>query len=368
MCNIESDSPLYNYKTRESDAVCCERLFCLSCTNHYEKISTSLMTTSSKANPKCPCCRCEEAKAENDENATNTENSKFQFLQAALWTARAASASSLIESSDDKFRRQPHQHPLLVKYANTALDFVEILLDQDAGNTAAKILQGRILGLIGAQDLGLTLLKEAVQKLSSASSSSSSSVPAEQKKRVDELMEQVKEHMARAEMEQAEALLEEIQNMRDQKFVLFVQPHDIVDLRLTIARLELQDGNYKACRTVLKEIMTFGSASEGSSSSSLTPDQLLHTYLLFAKCFIEMQEYDKAIEASNLAIDMNRHYPRVYKELVKAHYGKGGDSELAKSAASRAILYESPWDDQTKQRNQQLYKDLFGNPINDTES
>ncbi|CAJ1954126.1 unnamed protein product [Cylindrotheca closterium] len=381
MCKIECKAPLYNYKTSDSDVPCCDLRFCLSCINHYETISTSLVTSSSSsnsssnANPKCPCCRSTEepnADVANDNDGENasTDKRKFQLLQAALWAAKAASASFLIESdgtlANEKFRRQPHQHPLLVKYANKGLDFVETLLDEDSSNTAAKVLQGRILGLIGAPDLGLTLLKEAVTKL--FKSSSSTSVPVDQQKKVDELMEQVKQHMMVAEMEQAEALLEEIQNMREQKFVLFVQPNDIMEVRLTIARLELQNKDFVACLAALKEIVAIASSEEeeedGSSSaaSSLTPDQLLNAYLLFAKCFVEMKQYDKALEASKLAIGMNRHYPRVYKELVEARYAKG-EVELAKGAAGRAVLYETPWDEQMKRSVQQTYADLFGDPI-----
>ncbi|KAL3940728.1 MAG: hypothetical protein SGBAC_004779 [Bacillariaceae sp.] len=336
-----------------------------------------MTSSSSKSNPICPCCRCEkgEARAEEGEDIpmTDTDSSKFQLLQAALWTAKAASVLSLIKhdrnQANQKFRKHPHQHPLLVNYANKALDFVEAVLDADSRITAAKVLQGRILGLIGTEDLGLTLLKEVVQKLSSASSSSSSSsaVPVDQQKKVNDLTEQVKHHMMLAEMDEAEALLEEIQNMREQKFVLFVQPTDIMELKLAIARLELQNEDFVACQAMLKGIVEMTSNEEeqkegGSSSAPLPPDQILNAYLLFARCFVEMKQYDKAIEASTLAVNMNKHYPLVHKELVDASYAKG-DVELAKSAACRAVLFETPWDEQTKRSNQQAYTDLFGDTI-----
>jgi tetratricopeptide (TPR) repeat protein len=320
MCERAFDHPQYHYKENSSETTCCNRTYCLQCMDHFQTYTSSLVITSSKATTTCPLCRI----AETEEASTN-----YKFHQEAIWTAKAASMQTSSEQQQTS------------KFAHKALDHVEALLDQDSNNQAAKILQGRILGLLGEYDLGLILLTESLQKLKTT-------VPQQQK--VDELMQQVKENMMSGQITEAEALLEEIQTLRNQKFALFVQPTDLVELQLSIADLELGGKAWMACQDTLKEIL--------STENSMTPNQQLQAYLKFAECCYETKHYDKAIEFSKLAIDMNRHYPQVYKYLILAHHAKG-EVELAQSAASRAVLYETPWDPQNQQRTQERYQELL---------
>ena len=260
------------------------------------------------------------------------------------------------------------------KYAHKALDYAEALLDENSNNQAAKILQGRILGLLGEHDLGLTLLRESLAKLQSSNNTS------QQQDKVDQLLQQVKQYMIQGQVEEAEALLEEIQNLRNQKFALFVQPSDLIDLQLSIAELEQDSNDWSSCQQTLRALVTGTSTSAATATNTaattttttttdggggsnnegvtMTPDQQLKVFTAFSKCCFHQKQYDKAIEFGNMAIDMNRHYPQVHKHVILSHYEKG-DVQQAQSVANRAILYETPWDEQNKRRNQAMYFQLF---------
>eukprot|EP00980_Cylindrotheca_fusiformis_P029698 scaffold23730_cov127-Cylindrotheca_fusiformis.AAC.3 len=323
MCERNSfdHSQYYYYQQKAADSPCCKRTYCLQCMDHYQAYTSSLLITSSKAATTCPLCRVEKNDL-GDQTDTN-----YNFYQAAFWTAKAASTTK------DPLRSS--------KFANKALDYIEGVLDQDSNNQAAKIFQGRILGLLGESALGLILLRESLQKLQTT-------VPQQQK--VDILMNQVKEKMMDGKAEEAEALLTEIQTLRNHKFALLVQPTDLIDLQLSVAELEMVHGDWSASLSTLKQIL--------STSTALTPNQQLQAYLQFAKCCHATKQYDKAIESSRFAIDMNRHYPEVYTYLVLAHLAKG-ERDLAESAASHSVLYETPWDPQNHQRTLQRYQEMF---------
>lgn len=69
-------------------------------------------------------------------------------------------------------------------------------------------------------------------------------------------------------------------------------------------------------------------------------------------------QYDKAIHASQAAIEMNRHFEGVhmYKGLSEKALGRLDD---AISTMNQAVLYETPWDNHKRQQAFDLYKELL---------
>ena len=60
-------------------------------------------------------------------------------------------------------------------------------------------------------------------------------------------------------------------------------------------------------------------------------------------CLYEAGDYDRAIMAAEIAIDLNRHFENVYEYLVKSYQAKG-DLSAAIVMMKRAVRYDSPWD------------------------
>lgn len=343
MCErvVSHTNPLYHWSQQGENGSggCCQRSFCLECINNYHA-SSLLIGSSSSSSADADCCpKC---RVEREEGKGEKQNSTVcKSYQAAIWTA---TAQTKVKARDQK----DHQS----KAAHKALDYAEALLDEDSNNQAAKILQGRILGLLlGEHELGLTLLQESLTKLQTSNNSLHQS-------KVDQLLEKVKVHMSQGQIDSAEALLEEIQNVRNQKFALLVQPSDLIDLQLAIAQIEEDSKDWASCQKTLRTLVASLTSNNNDTVVTLTPDQQLRVYTLASKCYFHQRQYDKAIEFGNLAIEMNRHYPQVYKYVVFSYFEKG-DLDQAQTIANRAILYETPWDKSNQQQNETMYLELF---------
>jgi tetratricopeptide (TPR) repeat protein len=77
-----------------------------------------------------------------------------------------------------------------------------------------------------------------------------------------------------------------------------------------------------------------------------------------ARCAYEMKCYEKAIAASDWAIEMNRGFPGVHKYKALAEKARG-DLDAAIATMNRAVLYETPWDDDNRRRALVMYDELI---------
>ena len=69
-----------------------------------------------------------------------------------------------------------------------------------------------------------------------------------------------------------------------------------------------------------------------------------------SRCFYELKKYENAVAAGEAAMAMNRHFPGVHKLLARPQQAMGR-IQLAVANMSRAVLYETPWDDLNQQKN-----------------
>jgi tetratricopeptide (TPR) repeat protein len=78
-----------------------------------------------------------------------------------------------------------------------------------------------------------------------------------------------------------------------------------------------------------------------------------------ARCFYEVEEYDKAVSATDWALEMNRHFPGVHKYKALS-YERMGKLDLAIEVMNQAVLYEAPWDEENQRECVSHYYDLLG--------
>jgi len=76
-----------------------------------------------------------------------------------------------------------------------------------------------------------------------------------------------------------------------------------------------------------------------------------------SRCFYEMGRHDDAIKLGDSAIRMNRHFPEVHKYVALSYWAKG-DMDSAILTMTKAVLYETPWDDKNIKANKILLMDL----------
>jgi tetratricopeptide (TPR) repeat protein len=75
------------------------------------------------------------------------------------------------------------------------------------------------------------------------------------------------------------------------------------------------------------------------------------------RCYYELGDYDRAIRAGSFALEMNRHYEGAHKYVALAHKAKG-DLQQARRTMNRAVLYETPWDEDNRRTQAQLFREV----------
>ncbi len=84
-----------------------------------------------------------------------------------------------------------------------------------------------------------------------------------------------------------------------------------------------------------------------------SPPEQRRVVMGISRCLYEMKSYDAAIEVGESAIYMNRHFPEVHKYVALA-YKDRGDINTAIETMTKAVLYETPWDDKNIKANKAL--------------
>ena len=80
-------------------------------------------------------------------------------------------------------------------------------------------------------------------------------------------------------------------------------------------------------------------------------------FMGLAECAYKVKEYENAIAYANAAIEMNRHFPGIHR-LKALALEKVGRLDEAIVTMNRAVLYETPWDEENQQNVLALYNDL----------
>ncbi|CAJ1964279.1 unnamed protein product [Cylindrotheca closterium] len=114
-----------------------------------------------------------------------------------------------------------------------------------------------------------------------------------------------------------------------------------------------EDGNWDTAIELYKQIL--GNFEQHQAS----PPEWRRVWMGLSRCFFELGDYDMSIHAGTAALEMNRHFPQAHKYVALAQKASG-DVEGAKATLSRAILYETPWDDDNIQSNKRLWQEMFG--------
>ena len=81
-----------------------------------------------------------------------------------------------------------------------------------------------------------------------------------------------------------------------------------------------------------------------------TPRQTRSIFAGASRCLFELKMYEKAVNAGEAALSMNRHFPGVHKLLARPQQAMGM-IQLAVANMSRGVIYETPWDDLNRQAN-----------------
>ena len=316
--------------------------FCFTCLLQYHQYAPPKTTKQAL----CPICVITNSNTKEDGTDQDEEEQRSSKEKQSMMMTRAAINMSIAAQCHTTAKRN--------KYCQMALDDIEYIQDKDPNNVAAKLLYAEVLNLLQKYDLALELLQDTLTKFKSGQVQESAQT------KIQQYMEQVKTFMMEGNSKGAELILDQIEQIRNQKYSISIAPTDVIDLTLQIGQIQQNMEDYGgAIRTYQKLIEKY------SNEHDISPTQYLQLYINSCRCLYHrkqqqphQQNYDLAIEMGMTAIEMNRHYPQVHTYVIKSWIGKGGDLNQAYVLACRALMYETPWDDTNKQQNQKLYNEI----------
>jgi tetratricopeptide (TPR) repeat protein len=90
---------------------------------------------------------------------------------------------------------------------------------------------------------------------------------------------------------------------------------------------------------------------------SRSPPEQRAVIMGLSRCCYEIGDYDNSISFGEGAIEMNRHFPEVHKYVALSQKATG-DLDAAKATMTRAVLYETPWDEKNVEANKIFLQNL----------
>jgi hypothetical protein len=98
--------------------------------------------------------------------------------------------------------------------------------------------------------------------------------------------------------------------------------------------------------------------SKMEDPSAGTPPQQRMMWMGISRCAFHLGKYDKALLAGEAAIEMNRHFPNVHKYVALSQKAMG-DIDAARVTMARAVVYETPWDEEHKADVLRMYHEMM---------
>lgn len=303
----------------------CKHAFCSTCLVAWQRQKhnfTNPYMNPNQANT-CPVCKTEtEGNVEDD-----------LLLRARLLASRA----HYLKSVDPDAQRD-----LLAK----ALVILNQVLEVDVPHLQAYVAKAQVLNLLGEHRQVVDIIEETL------------AVNSERLEKVgilDEMDRKIQEAMMRGDMAEANRIEQQAIAYAEQEGQLGTRfgSEDATDLRLMQAEAYMELGEWETAKDIF-----MNKTPVLSNYGAGTPVQVRRSVMGLAQCAFEMKVYDKAIAASNWAIDINRSFPGVYKYKALAEKATG-DLDAAIATMNRAVLYETPWDNDNRRKALALYDELL---------
>lgn len=92
------------------------------------------------------------------------------------------------------------------------------------------------------------------------------------------------------------------------------------------------DGDWERAIGLYKEILAQSYAVDHNELA--TPSDWRQVWMGFSRCFYELGEYEKSIEAGTAAIEMNRHFPQIHKYVALSQKASGDHTSAIKTATA----------------------------------
>jgi tetratricopeptide (TPR) repeat protein len=289
----------------------CRHAFCTACLIEWQRV---VPTSQDRRETCCPICRSE---------ASNVVDSMLE--KARMYASRA--------------NRRGVTDELKKRYREEALQEVEKVLSIDPPHLQAFFTKAEILRPLG--DPGAAI--EALNQMAELDDQRQAEVA-----HVESLLQRAE--AAETESDE-EALLDEAESLQKKSGNrLGGGEARLFDLKLLQAEAYQDMQEWEEAIKIYISILKV----DGMVGS---PVQYRQVFMGMSRCFFEISVYDKSIAAASTAIEMNPHFPGVYKYKALSQRALGELDEAVKTM-TRAVLYEAPWDDVNKAEALKLYDEI----------
>ena len=301
----------------------CKHAFCSSCLLRWqERKRFSPFSAEIEGNLNCPLCRSE------------TPNVAESLLVSAKLNAERANRPGCTPDEQARFREQ-------------ALTNVEQALDSETPHLHAYCIKIDVLNAIGDGRAALECIDE-LKKVNEERW--------EQKRELTRMLAQADAAIARSD-ENADELMESV----IERVAKSGLPGEVLDdAKQTQIGIQLQraeafqvlDEWEEAKDVYIQMLMSL----EGPEDAS--PPQNRQVFMGLSRCAYELGVFDRSIFAAEAALEMNRHFQGVHKYKALSEKASG-DIDAAIRTMNRAVLYETPWDEDNKAEVLKLYNELL---------
>jgi tetratricopeptide (TPR) repeat protein len=295
----------------------CRHAFCTTCLIEWQRV---VPTSQDRRETCCPLCRSE---------ASNVVDSMLE--KARMYASRA--------------NRRGVTDEVKKRYREEALQEVEKVLSIDPPHLQAFFTKAEILRPLG--DPGAAI--EALNQMAELDDQRQSEVA-----HVEYLLQRAQ--AAETESDE-EALLDEAESLQKKSGNrLKGGEARLFDLKLLQAEAYQDMQEWEEAIKIYISILDV----DGMVGS---PVQYRKIFMGMSRCFFETSAYGKSIAAASTAIEMNPHFPGVYKYKALSQRALGELDEAVKTT-TRAVFYEAPWDDVNKAEALKLYDEIATEKLN----
>ncbi|KAL3942012.1 MAG: hypothetical protein SGBAC_003724 [Bacillariaceae sp.] len=316
----------------------CGHAFCFACLAEWQRavknrsVETLFMEPKKGISLSCPACRAETPDVEGSilqrarllaaraNNRMTPESDKFALRQEAL-------------AELDQFEKiRPGWRPVaeVVAVADVRTDSqrrfcsAEILLSLEEPAKAKE-------GLLWLQDL--------------------CKLAATNREKFISMIQQGESLLAQGKEDEAEEVAKELDEFKQKHNALSMLQFSF-DVYAMLGSVEEMMENWEDAKEIYFEMM-----KNMTDHTSATPPQQRMMFMGLCRCAYHLEKYDKALEAGEAVLEMNRHFPFCHKYIALSHKAMG-NMDAAKATMARALVYEAPWDDQHHEQVLQLYREI----------
>ena len=297
--------------TRPVTVAGCKHVFCYACLRRHQEFTPLHLGMPAK----CPLCRAE------------LPDVDIGIIERAQLIGSKALAAGI----SDEAR---------VRCCEEALAELQKILDSNPSDQRASILRAELLHIQGKHRAGIAAIDSVLQ---GAQEFESTFANCEQ---MEERIRERVEREAQGDMDEAQmgALEREMNEMMASSNALRgrVSATELVGIHLKKGEMLEALGEWTEAFNVYKAaIVKITSPKEGTAAQQR---MLMNAC---SRCLYHKGDYDNAIMVGCGAIDANRYYPGCHDYVARAQLAKG-DVQAAIRTRSRAVLFETPWDDENR--------------------